>query len=552
MMSKMNQGNNVSAGRFVNFRPVFACAVFLIVGIMVGYLRVVEGKSGAGLLLFALACPLLFFFFAKSKTRWLICTLLAYLSLFLGSTAFALNVGNYHDAVEYNGQYSITGTIVEKNRSSGGGKLLLSNLRVDGEKTTGRLRVFVDEDDFASLRCCDKIEATMIVRTNTALTGFYGLRAEAIADKKLYVGSDVSSYQVVGRAFRPCVALRGVLQDRLHGSMGEEGASIAEAILLGNTSGIDEGLLENIRYGGVAHIFAVSGLHIGAVFAFSLFLFRRNRIPAPIRFVIIASILLVYGGICGFSASVVRAIVTCLILYTCALIGIKYDSIESLSLAAYIVFLLYPTLLFGVGAQLSFSACLGIALLANPLRLMMETIVCGASNTVRYKLLKHEKPKPKNIFKKGSPFKPLSKQLQQSVLSFLSVSIAAQVGTFPVLYLSFGYFSLISLLLNCLFVPLISVCFSLLLLLAFASVMMPVLADVLLYAPNVVISAAMLPFHSWDFSSGILSSISFEIPALISYYLAVCFASDKINLPRWQRHLTVVLFSATFLFCVLL
>lgn len=49
----------------------------------------------------------------------------------------------------------------------------------------------------------------------------------------------------------------------------------------------------------------------------------------------------------------------------------------------------------------------------------------------------------------------LGERVKQAVASFLSVSLAAQIGTAPVLLASFGYVSLWSLLLNCLFVPLI-------------------------------------------------------------------------------------------------
>ena len=330
--------------------------------------------------------------------------------------------------------------------------------------------------------------------------------------------------------------------------MGEEAAALASAILLGNTSGIEEGFLQNVRYGGVAHIFAVSGLHIGAVFAFCLFLFRRKRVPALVRFLCIALILLLYGGVCGYSASVVRAIITCLTLYGCSLLGLKYDGLESLSLAACLVLLAYPTLLFAVGTQLSFTACLGILFLSRPIRSGMESVCFGASSFVRYRVLKRPFPRKVDMFRENTLVKPLKRQAAEKIISFLAVSIAAQLGTFPVLYASFGYLSVLSLLLNCVFVPLITVGFSPLLLFAVAACILPISASgIVLYVPNIVLHAFALPFHYFDFTGGAITSFQLFPLSVSSYYSAIVIASGKINLPVWQRWFFTLLFAGIFL-----
>lgn len=548
---KIKNINNSEAGRMVNFRPVFASVCFLVAGIFISYYRMVEGKMLWWLLVIAMLSPWLFFLAVKNKTRFFVYLLVFYLSFFFGSSSFSLSVGNYRDCAYYNGEYYVSGTIVEKNVLSTGGELVLTDLTVDGNTAKGRLTVKLYEEDFEALKFCDEVCMRLSVSTRTTIVGAYGFRAEAIANKNLFSGSDVVWYEVTGRAFRPGAYIRGEIQSALYRGMGEESASVATAILLGNTSGIEEGLLENIRYGGIAHIFAVSGLHIGAVFAFFVMLFRGNRIPAPIRFVFTAAGLLLYGGVCGYSASVVRAIVTCLVLYACTLLGIKYDSLESLSLAAYIVFGVYPTLLFGVGAQLSFCACLGILLMARPTREVAEAACFGLTDFVKYRIFKRQRPRPKDMFREDTGPPSLAHQAVSKVISFLSVSLAAQVGTAPILYLSFGYFSVVSLLLNCVFVPLMTLCFSPLLLLTLLATLLPAIAGIILYVPNVVIGTLMLPFHVLDFSKGILSSHILRGSAVVCYYCAVLFVSDKINVSPLQRFGTALLFGITFVICLL-
>ena len=367
-----NTKEETIVGRVVNFRPIFLCALFLFFGILVAYRQIVEEGEILWLTVLILLLPLPFYFFVKSKRRFLACLAAIYVSFFLGNASFSFAVGDYREAPVYNGEYYVVGTVVEKSETSVGGKILLTDLTIDGKRVRGQMAVELYAEDFTALDFCDRVKLLLLVSTYNSVEGNYGFRAEAIADGQIYRGGDVVWYQVQGRVFQPFAYLRGKLQGVLYASMGEEGSAVVDAILFGNTSGIEEGLLENVRYGGIAHVFAVSGLHIGSAFAFCLLLFRNNRIPAPFRFVFVAAILLLYGGICGYSASVMRAIITCLIAYGCTLLGIKYDSLESLSFAAFVVFLLYPTLLFGVGAQLSFCACLGILLLSKPLRIGME------------------------------------------------------------------------------------------------------------------------------------------------------------------------------------
>ena len=538
-----------SMGRIVNFRPVFCIACFLILGILVGYFRIVDEQPIWIAVLIVLALPLVAGVLFRGKTRFIAYLVLFYLFFFIGFSSFSLATANHRDSPTFNGEYVVCGTVVEKNVQSYGGEVVLTNLSIGGEEVAGKLTFRLYDGDFAAVDFCDRITALMQVSTANAVEGAYGFRAEAIANRELYRGSEPTWYRVDGVEFRLGAFLRGRLQNALYTGMSEENAAVAVAILLGNTSGIEEGLLENVRYGGVAHIFAVSGLHIGAAFAFCLLLFRDKRVPAPIRFLFIAAILLLYGGVCGYSASVVRATVTCLVLYGCSLLGMKYDGLESLSLAACVVLLIYPTLLFGVGAQLSFGACLGIVLLSRPLNRVMGGAIYGVFKWVKHTLLGVPKPPKPNMFKGNTLPKPLPWQAVDKVISFLSVSMAAQLATAPILYLSFGYFSVISLLLNCLFVPMITLGFSPLLVFALVGAFLPSsLLPIVFYLPNLLLGASTLLFHIFDFSSGVIRELHLLPQSVICYYAALIFCTDKINFCKWQKR-TV---AATFAVCCII
>ena len=538
-------------GRLINFRPVFTFALFLIFGILVSYTRIVEEGNSAWLVVVVFGLAILSFVKAKRKFRCAVYIAVFIFAFFIWNVSFVFTVDNYRSQPKLNGVYTVVGTVVDKSVGDYGGEISLTDLTVDGVSQVGKMSVSLTENDFSAVEYCDRVTMRLTVSASNLLEGAYGFRAEAIADERLYYGRNVEWYNVDGVDFRLGVYIRGRVQETLRSSLSDESAALVSAVLLGDTSLMEDGLMENIRYGGIAHIFAVSGLHIGVVFAACVLLFRRERIPAPVRFALTVAVLLFYGAVCGYSASVVRATVTCLVFYLCTLVGLKSDSLENLSLAAVIVLMLYPTLLFGVGAQLSFCACLGILLLAPPMRKGANKLFDVLNDGLRYKVLRKPRPAPPDMFRANTLPPTLARQAVGKVISFLSVSFSAQIATAPILYLSFGYLSALSLLLNCIFVPIVAFCFAPLLALTAVAVFLPqAVGAVVLYPVGVVASSMLLPFYLIRFSGTVIHSPALGAPALVAYYAAVVFASDKFNLPKFQRRLTVIGFFIAFLLCL--
>lgn len=93
---------------------------------------------------------------------------------------------------------------------------------------------------------------------------------------------------------------------------------------------MDGDVLENFRNGGVAHIFAVSGLHIGFLAGVVFFLLRSCRVRGVPKVLISAAVLVFYAGICGFSPSSLRAAVMASVLAAAKETGMKYDGLSSL------------------------------------------------------------------------------------------------------------------------------------------------------------------------------------------------------------------------------
>ena len=131
-------------------------------------------------------------------------------------------------------------------------------------------------------------------------------------------------------------------------------------ILFGDTKVMAEEEWEAYKRAGVVHLFAVSGLHVGIVLGLVWFLLSFFK-PKPLwRLLLGAVVLLGYGFMVGWSASILRSSLMALLGLLALTVGRKNDFYNSWGAAAWIILILYPGELFQVGFQLSFLTTLGI------------------------------------------------------------------------------------------------------------------------------------------------------------------------------------------------
>ncbi|MBO4280509.1 MAG: ComEC/Rec2 family competence protein [Lachnospiraceae bacterium] len=153
--------------------------------------------------------------------------------------------------------------------------------------------------------------------------------------------------------------LVSVIRDRLSVQIGKlfpkETAGLPHALLLGEKSAFPGDQRELYEQFGLAHILAVSGLHVGILaeilLAVLLFLFPRK--PAEI---IACSVLLLYGMLCGFPISCIRAVFTFFLSLFCGHFKRTYDRLSANCFLFLSVLFLAPYRLTNLSFQLSFAA----------------------------------------------------------------------------------------------------------------------------------------------------------------------------------------------------
>lgn len=231
-------------------------------------------------------------------------------------------------------------------------------------------------------------------------------------------------------------SLRQTLATCLQENLGEKGYGLLNALLLADKSGIEAASKRNFSSLGISHLFAVSGLHLSLLVGFLDWLLQKLGLARRLCYPFLAVVILFYMALTGFAPSLLRSGGMLLLYYLSYFFGRQKDSVTSLLTATTVIVLLSPTSILDLGLLLSFTATLGILLIASPfLKELNQKSLFHAQ---------HQAPSA------------LVLRLVKGLLSSLTVTLAATAGTLPILCLTYGKLFLFSFLSNLLFTPMIS------------------------------------------------------------------------------------------------
>ena len=139
----------------------------------------------------------------------------------------------------------------------------------------------------------------------------------------------------------------------------DDAYALVAAMTLGDKTAIDKDLRQTYNISGAAHVLALSGLHMGIIYAaLTLLTFGRRRRIVTQTLIVIA--LWAFVFLVGMPASAVRA-AAMLALYALLTLGYREKaSINALAFTALVMLSISPYTLFDVGFQMSFLAVLSI------------------------------------------------------------------------------------------------------------------------------------------------------------------------------------------------
>lgn len=212
-----------------------------------------------------------------------------------------------------------------------------------------------------------------------------------------------------------------------------------KGIILADRTEMDEEMVSDFSKSGLVHFLAISGTHLAIIFWLILYLLKPI-FPAKFRKIpIVLSLLFIWSFtiFIDYGSSVVRSCLMITAYYSFVLLQRKPDLLHAMAIAGFAILIFDTYQVFDVGFQLSFIAVFGIFWLNTP-------------------ILKNL-PRPKN-------------KIQDFLFNVVSMSLAAQMATLPLVIFYFHQYSFLSIVANVIIVPFseIIIIFSLLMTVLFA------------------------------------------------------------------------------------
>lgn len=285
-----------------------------------------------------------------------------------------------------------------------------------------RCRIWIECEDEYSIGCY--LEGTGTVRNfeTASNPGGFDERNYQLGKGNIFSLQQVRIHTMDSRRYSVKAALYTVRDHiaQIYARLfSEADASLAGAMVLGDRTNLDADVKQLYQRNGIAHLIAISGLHI-AMLGGTLYQMLRKwsgsyLVAAGIGIVFI----LLYGMMAGLTGATLRAVVMLIISIGADITGRKYDSLTAIATAMLLMLLYQPNQLNQAGFLLSFGAVIGIAVVQPAFRMWFPNL-------------------PK-------------------VLDGMLVSISVQLVLLPIMLYFFYEVPVYSVLLNLIVVPLMSI-----------------------------------------------------------------------------------------------
>ncbi|MBF0226284.1 MAG: DNA internalization-related competence protein ComEC/Rec2 [Desulfobacterales bacterium] len=294
--------------------------------------------------------------------------------------------------------------------------------------------------------------------------------------------------------------VRREISNLISANASDRSSGILKALIIGERNEIQPNINNAFNILGISHILAISGLHMGIIAAFSFMFFYWilsyfdyllwKACTKKIASIFTMFPVIFYGLLSGLSFSTQRALIMVLCFLFSFLVEREKDILNILSFAALIILLLYPPSLFSASFQLSF--------------LSVFVIVFGFSA---------------GHFLKKIYSKTNNKLFIALTTQFL-ICFFATLGTVPLLMMYFNQISLIGVISNLIFLPLIGyIVVPLGLLGVFFSFFSLSLSGVLISISSVIVDKSIVSIMFWaKFPYFAVRTFSPNLCEVICYY----------------------------------
>ena len=359
---------------FLNFFPVG-----LGLGIISYFSLTSEPNFYVNLGIFSILLAVVFFI--KSNIKFLVYALLSIAIGFLVAQLRTISVNTYMLEKNFEKPIYLEGTINTFEKTYNGSKFVVENIDCRKDQNLKKVQLTwrgkkAQESDIDYMPGTRVLFCAILSPIyDQAFPGAYDFRKQqyfkgisargfVVKTPKILKNSEDSSPHIF------IEKVRHKIDQQIENFLTGSSAAIAKALITGNTSGISKDIRANFANSGIAHILAISGLHIGIIGFFIFWLFRIVFCCIPkismyydvkkISAIISWLVVLMYLYISGRSVPSIRAF----FMHTLIIIAILLDrtafTMRSVAIAATLIMVFTPEVILFPSFQMSFSAVIAI------------------------------------------------------------------------------------------------------------------------------------------------------------------------------------------------
>ncbi|MCR4612027.1 MAG: DNA internalization-related competence protein ComEC/Rec2 [Lachnospiraceae bacterium] len=307
------------------------------------------------------------------KLLYIIISFLCMLSSYTLGSVFHYNYlldKAYFDSVSDKENVTFQGELTAKEKKTASYYLYFNNIIIDDHPIDSRWTIILQSDS-------DNLSLGSTALINAEKVQFNIARNEGNFDEKSYYNSCGTLMKVKGsimeyseKDFSLQEALyqfRESIKEVLESNLPGEESGIMSAMCLGDKSNLDAEVKDMFKLSGLAHILAISGLHISIVGMGIYKLLRKRGMGYVVSGIISSILVILYGMLCDGGVSTIRAIGMFLIMILAEIIGRAYDILTAVAAMVIYVLILYPYCIDSLGFIFSFGTVTGISIFVSPL-----------------------------------------------------------------------------------------------------------------------------------------------------------------------------------------
>lgn len=473
--------------RWFNYRPLCLIFAFLLLGSIFAFYITEQIALIISLTVIFLICFIIFAI-VKRKLQYVL----------VPALAFVFGIGLYHIAVaRFNNTVNTAPEIIQAriysiyNETDGMISVQADSCKFNNKKINDNIVIYIYDNDsiFQNMAVGSVIKFKPYKFYKSDL--FYNKipNAKKYNDDLKYTASAlIKDIEFIKTDKTLAEKFKDKTKNNLEKGLTNENVEIAYSALFGDKELLPSKQYNVYKMSGVAHLLAVSGLHVGIVVCILNFILDKVKVKRWYKFAIIVSLLLLYSCLCNFTVSVLRASIMVSILLLSKILYQQYDSINSISIAGIIIFFINPFCVFDVSFLLSFACVIGITMLYKPIR--------------------------KTLIKTKLPI---------AIIDSVSISLATTISIVMIMAFYFKTLNIISIIANVILIPIFTIAFVSLFIIQIISLLLPV-ASYLLYPINYIfdfinVVASILG----NLSISNFNTLEFNFIAIVIYFVLLLF-----------------------------